>query len=412
MKCVIVLFSLFLIATAVTEGEETRDEYEDRFNKEGSPIGPGPLNQEETEKEDNNQQEEGEYNPLEEEEYNPLEEEEYNPLEAEAEQENNPQEPKETEDLQETPIKEEGETQSQEDQIDDMIQLMSSCGCANRIKQKLIRTLRRFIRSLSNTMNCNPPPSSCAAVKRRNPRSRSGYYCLQVGNRRVRMYCNMGTLCGRRGGWTRLGKLDMTKYYERCPSPFKYSKQGNTRICSKNKRGCESMYLPSYGIRYRQVCGRVRGYQWRGTDAFYRSVNDINKVYVDGVSITRGSPRKHIWSFASGLTELSTDRNGCPCNSGATSLSRPPPFVGNDYYCESGCTRMFQPRYKTEDPLWDGKQCRQREGPCCRKSYLPWFLKNIGGTTSDSLELRLCTDPHEGLNDERVGIDQYEFYVK
>ena len=226
------------------------------------------------------------------------------------------------------------------------------------------------------------------------------------------MYCNMGTLCGRGGGWTRLGKLDMTKYYERCPSPFKCSKQGNTRICSKNRRGCESKYLPSYGIRYSQVCGRVRGYQWRGTDAFYRSVNDINKVYVDGVSITRGSPRKHVWSFASGLTEKGTYIYACPCNRGVTSSAYPPSFVGNDYFCESGYTSVFHSRYTTEDPLWDGKQCRYREAPCCRKSYLPWFLKNIGGTTTDSLELRLCTDPHEGLHDERVAIDQYEFYVK
>ena len=401
MKCIIVLFTLFLIATAVTEEgeEETRDEYEDRFNNEESPIGPGPLNQEEPEKEDNNQQEE--------EEYNPLEEEEYNPLEAEAEQENNPQEAKKTEDLQETPIEEEEETQSQEDQVDDMIQLNT-----NRIKRKLIPKLKRFTRSLSNKMNCYPPPSSCAAIKRRNPQTRSGYYRIQIRNRQVRMYCNMGTLCGRRGGWTRLGKLDMTKYYEYCPSPFRYSKQGHTRICTKNRRGCESMYLSSYGIKYRQVCGRVRGYQWHGTDAFYRSVNDINKVYVDGVSITRGSPRKHVWSFASGLTEKGTYIYACPCNRGVTSSAYPPSFVGNDYFCESGYTSTFHPRYATEDPLWDGKQCRYREAPCCRKSYLPWFLKNIGGTTTDSLELRLCTDPHEGLHDERVAIDQYEFYVK
>ena len=85
--------------------------------------------------------------------------------------------------------------------------------------------------------------------------------------------------------------------------------------------------------------------------SIYRSVNDINKAYLDGVSITRGSPRKHIWSFASGLTEQQTDQYVCPCNVGATSLSHTPSFVGNDYYCESGCTWELKPRYETEDPL-------------------------------------------------------------
>ena len=285
---------------------------------------------------------------------------------------------------------------------------MSSCECTNKVKQELLKSLKSCTKSLSLALNYG---SSCAAIKRKYPNSGSGYYRIKAGNRLVTMYCNMGTLCGIGGGWTRLGKLDMTKHSECCPVPFTYVKQGQTRLCSKNRRGCESLTLPSYGIKYSQVCGRVRGYQWRGTDAFYRSVNDINKAYLDGVSITRGSPRKHVWSFASGLTEQQTDQNTCPCNRGATSWSHTPLFVGNDYYCESVCTGL-KPRYETEDPLWDGKKCRQREGPCCKRPHHPWFHKNIGGTTADSLELRLCTDPHEGLHDERVGIDQFEFYVK
>ena len=394
IKCVIVLFSLFLIAMAVTEGAvKIRDEYEDHLNKGQSPLGPEPPNQEEPEKEYNNQQEE----------------EEYNPLEEEAEQDYSPQEAEETEDLQETPKEEEEETQSQEDKVDNIMQLMSSCDRANKVKQKLLKALKRFIKSLSNILNCQ---SSCAAIKRKYPNSGSGYYCIKVGNQPVTMYCNMGNLCGIGGGWTRLAKLDMTKHSEHCPAPFTYARQGQTRLCRKNRKGCESLTLPSYGIRYRQVCGRVRGYRWGGTDAFYRSVNNINKAYLDGVSITRGSPRKHIWSFASGLTEVYTTRYNCPCNRGANIWSHPPSFVGNDYYCEAGSSLFTQHRYRTEDPLWDGKLCRHRESPCCRRPHLPWFLKNIEYTTTDGLELRLCTDPHEGLHDERVGIDQFEFYVK
>ena len=140
MKRVIVLFSLFLIATAVTEGEwETRYKYKDHFNKEESPIGPGPMNQEEPEKENNNQQDE-----------------EYNQLEEEAEQDYSPQEAEETKDLQETPIEKEEEIQSQEDEVNNFVRLMSSCECANNIKQELLKSLKRCTKSLSLALNLDP----------------------------------------------------------------------------------------------------------------------------------------------------------------------------------------------------------------------------------------------------------------
>ena len=70
----------------------------------------------------------------------------------------------------------------------------------------------------------------------------------------------------------------------------------------------------TYGIQYQQVCGRVRGYQYRSPDAFSVSCPHpctIDNVYVDGISITHGSPREHIWTYAAGITE--TYAGVCPC---------------------------------------------------------------------------------------------------
>ncbi len=41
----------------------------------------------------------------------------------------------------------------------------------------------------------------------------------------------------------------------------------------------------------------------------------INSTYVDGVSLTHGSPREHIWTFASALDECVSEGPGynCPC---------------------------------------------------------------------------------------------------
>ena len=47
------------------------------------------------------------------------------------------------------------------------------------------------------------------------------------------------------------------------------------------------------GYTYTKVCGRVIGYQVGHPDAFHSS-KSIDKAYVEGVSITHGSPRSHI----------------------------------------------------------------------------------------------------------------------
>ena len=62
-------------------------------------------------------------------------------------------------------------------------------------------------------------------------------------------------------------------------------------------------------------------------------VNDhLDGFYVDGLSITYGSPRQHIWSFVVGFTE-----EHCFCDDPNLSLGSPPPsFVENNYFCESG----------------------------------------------------------------------------
>ena len=35
--------------------------------------------------------------------------------------------------------------------------------------------------------------------------------------------------------------------------------------------------------------------------------NDINSYYVDGISITRGSPRQHVWTLMAVLLEAHSD---------------------------------------------------------------------------------------------------------
>ena len=72
------------------------------------------------------------------------------------------------------------------------------------------------------------------------------------------------------------------------------------------------------------------------SDIFANEQNSIDTGYIDGVSIiyTYGSsPRTHIWTYASGLSEQLVVAS-CPC--GTSFLPQTPSlFVGNNYYCES-----------------------------------------------------------------------------
>ena len=91
------------------------------------------------------------------------------------------------------------------------------------------------------------------------------------------------------------------------------------------------------------MCGRIRGYEFGATAAFWGYINHnqgIDGYYVDGVSLTHGGAgsRQHIWTFAAGLTEVHPDTYyhmaRCPCD--VHDYDRVPAFVGNNYFCESG----------------------------------------------------------------------------
>ena len=52
----------------------------------------------------------------------------------------------------------------------------------------------------------------------------------------------------------------------------------------------------------------------------------------------------------------------CPCKQNNTIIA--PPFIGIDYYCESGATSCCSGiTIHLNDPLWDGQQCG--ESLCC-----------------------------------------------
>ena len=266
----------------------------------------------------------------------------------------------------------------------------------------------------------SPLPTSCKQIKQRMPNSPSGMYLIMDGNATSTqyVYCHMEELCGSDEGWTRLAYLDMSDPSEECPSGFRLYESGGVRACGRpvsSDGSCASVKIPSNDIKYSEVCGRVVGYQYYTTDALHPSYNNIgiNSYYVDGVSITHGNPRKHIWTFVSGHDEVGNRKNNCPCQQGAQHT--PSPFIGNDYFCESGRETVHadhEPSLYTSDPLWDGQQCGTLEQSCCDVPGIPWFHKFLlsSNTVTDDIEMRLCCN--QDTSDEDVAISLYELYVK
>ena len=255
--------------------------------------------------------------------------------------------------------------------------------------------------------------SSCSNVLVRNPSASSGYYDVNLSNGSViTVYCDMdGNNCDGEGGWIRVAQLNMSEPGATCPPGLTLQNYSNIdhSLCGRSSSGCASTFFSTYGLNYTKVCGKVRGYQFGHIDAFNSGINNIDSFYVEGISITYSSnPRQHIWTYAGGYSEFSTDSLHCPCNSGSSAFV--PDFVGNDYYCESGNRNNQFDILLVEDILWDGQQCNSIESTCCTNPNMPWFLKTLNEETNDDIELRDCASLSP--TSEETPLDIIEIYIK
>jgi hypothetical protein len=232
----------------------------------------------------------------------------------------------------------------------------------------------------------------------------------------VRNYLLNGSIqflpeCGE-GIWYRVAHLNMSDPSQQCPSAWRECNTSQFRACGRPVSSGASRPSQIFPIshQYSEVCGRVIGIQVASPDAFHHGRRSSkNEGYMDGVSITHGSPRHHIWSYVGSLSEVRTTHNACPCDySGAV---QPPSFVGSNYYCESGNpNRDWEHQAYPNDKLWDGEQC-SHEGTCCTGANTPpWFSVNLGSPTNDDIEVRIMGS--QNTADEDTPIELLEIYVQ
>ena len=223
--------------------------------------------------------------------------------------------------------------------------------------------------------------------------------------------------CGN-GLWKKVAYLNMTDPAQQCPRGWRgYATP--VRCCGRpvsSRSSCPSVFYSTNGFKYSKVCGRAIGYQQGSPDGFGSDDSGepqetLDGIYVDGVSVTHGNPRKHIWTFAAGLLENGNNdinnNHRCPCDGG----QQQPNFIGNNsFFCETGDHDPMHDtrRFYDEDPLWDGQKCVN--STCCTFNNPPWFKVQLSSSTIDDIEVRICGDQSTG--DEDTPIALLEIYIQ
>ena len=235
------------------------------------------------------------------------------------------------------------------------------------------------------------------------------------------------SICNGTTGWRRVAFINMTDTSHRCPPGLNMTTYSE-RTCGRTHTGrfnCSSTTFSVGGLPYSRVCGRIRGYQYGvllAFDSYIRNnKTNINSQYVDGISLTHGQngERQHIWTFAAGPSQINNFIGTnvyafCPCDSPLHNITVPP-FVGNDYFCESGLQTAWLggDQYHTfysNNTLWDGQNCIS-SSTCCQFNSPPWFTKSLNVSTTDDIELRLCTKVEPSYSGD-VALELIELYVK
>ena len=180
------------------------------------------------------------------------------------------------------------------------------------------------------------------------------------------------------------------------------------RMCNHSHTGvgCSSVTFPTFGVPYTEVCGRALGYQYGSPDGFHKFTPFAGFPDVEGLIVTHGSPRNHIWSFTAGLSKDSNYPENCPCASPYPGQAAPS-SVGENCFCESGSTGLWAHQWYLDDPLWDSQGCVN--GSTCCDSGGPWFTTTLSQEASDDIEVGLCLD--QPSTDEDIGITQPEVFV-
>ena len=210
---------------------------------------------------------------------------------------------------------------------------------------------------------------------------------------------SVSTCKGVLGQWRRIAYLNTSEANWQCPGHLIKKTTPPSCIISGDNHACSSVFFSNNGLPYSQVCGRIHATYFNSPDGFSYFTNErsdmpsIDDNYVDGVSLTHGCPRNHIWTFSATVSQLCCE--GCMANCNW----KVPSFIGTNYSCALVDTCTTSP---SRCPLlWNGEgdQCVGNEA----------FYRTLTQNTYDDTEMRVCRD--QASTDEDILLTFVEIFV-
>ncbi|XP_065180697.1 uncharacterized protein LOC135811393 [Sycon ciliatum] len=253
-------------------------------------------------------------------------------------------------------------------------------------------------------------PTSCKDLQsaRRNVSLPSGLYKIVSSQGSIiEVYCDMERYWG---GWTRIAYMNPAEQ-RRCAGAMHFQDL-QVPVCRRPvtvSQGCSMATYPSMVGDYREVMGFVTGYRMASMDAFaHRSTIPLRSYYVDGVSITYGSPMQHLWTYAASFDDHVHPIYHCPCS--ARPGQQAPAFVGDHYYCADRGNVYRKWSFTAADHAWSNTSECGSGSSCCDSPDMPWFHRQLDTKTSEKIQIRVCSD--QAASHEDVAIDEATIFVK
>ena len=143
---------------------------------------------------------------------------------------------------------------------------------SNGLSDETIKSVTQKFQALKIEISDNPV-ISCNMIAELRPCYESGYYWIWGVSGAVEVYCEMGTnnSFGQSGGWMRIANVDMRNNHSQCPpGQLVYNVIEGRRLCRKPSLapGCSSTMFSTQKVEYRQICGKIRGYQYFKPNGF------------------------------------------------------------------------------------------------------------------------------------------------